>query len=89
MSRFEFKSQNPDGGFPASGKPGNPSCLNDTCYSIGELIKDASKEARESLRKACEWVLSRQSKAPSWNLRNWDRSRTYLYGFVLVNLRGT
>jgi len=61
MSRFESKSQNPDGGFPASGKPGNPSCLNNTCYGIGELIGYASKDARESLRKACEWVLSTQS----------------------------
>jgi len=61
MSRFVLQSQNPDGGFPASGKPGNPSCLNNTCYGIGELIRDASNEARESLRKACEWVLSTQS----------------------------
>jgi len=62
MSRFEFKLQNLDGGFPARGEPGNPSCLNDTCYGIGQLIGDTSEEARESLRKACEWVLSTQSR---------------------------
>jgi len=60
MSGFEY--QNPDGGFPASGKIGNPSCLNSTCSSIGELIRDSGKEARQSVRKACEWVLSTQSE---------------------------
>jgi hypothetical protein len=54
--------QNPDGGFPAADKPGNPSCLNNTCYGIGGLIRDAGEEAGESLRKACEWVLSTQSR---------------------------
>jgi len=62
MGELEFKKlQNPDGGFPANGKLGNPSCLNNTCYGIGELIRDASMEARVCLRKACEWVLSTQS----------------------------
>jgi len=63
MGKFEFqKLQNPDGGFPCKGEQGNPSCLNNTSSWIGELIVDASKEARESLRKACEWVLSTQSE---------------------------
>lgn len=59
---MEMGLQNPDGGFPAGGKPGNPSCLNNTCYGIGELIKGTGEEARESLRRACEWVLSTQSE---------------------------
>jgi len=54
--------QNPDGGFPCRGRKGNPSCLNDTCSWIGKLIKDPTKEAKESLRKACERVLSTQSE---------------------------
>jgi len=54
--------QNSDGGFPCRGRKGNPSCLNDTCFWIGKLLRDPSEEARESLRKACEWVLSTQSE---------------------------
>jgi len=53
--------QNPDGGFPCRGRKSNPSCLNDTCSWIGKLIRDPSEEAKESLHKACEWVLSTQS----------------------------
>ncbi len=54
--------QNLDGGFPCRGKKGNPSCLNNTCSLMGKLIRDPRSEAKESLQKACEWVLSTQSE---------------------------
>jgi len=60
------KLQNSDGGFPCKGKKGNPSCLNNTCFWIGILIKDTAKEARESLDRACEWVFSTQSREGSF-----------------------
>lgn len=53
--------QNPDGGFPCRDKKGNPSSLNRTSVWIGKLIRHTSKEAKESLHKALEWVLSTQS----------------------------
>jgi len=54
--------QNPDGGFPCRGKKGNPSCLNDTSACIGRLIGHSDKKAKDSLRRALEWVLSTQSE---------------------------
>ena len=54
--------QNPDGGFPCKGKKGNPSCLNDTSVWIGRLIGHSDKKAKDSLRRAIEWVLSTQSE---------------------------
>jgi len=57
-----WELQNSDGGFPARDKKGNPSSLNCTSVWIGTLIRHTSKEAKESLHKACEWVLSTQSE---------------------------
>jgi len=54
--------QNSDGGFPCKDQKGNPSCLNNTCAMIGRLLTRSDKEAKDSLLKACEWVLSTQSE---------------------------